>query len=208
MEDEIVRNNRSLQGFGVEEKQVNSKNVRNPFVAGKLRVFFSFKKLILPCIYIIQDLWLNRCALFTFNFKKLYAKIRKFVFVYTQAYVYQFYYRDDEYLLICVMNDVIRSALNGIIIQNIKIKTGFELFCCVGNFTSTLALDFARIHHTTVSIKSYLFNIGGDFLISIFVGTDRFHLATNDTHYCDFYFRAPVQRVTILQVSYDLPSND
>lgn len=36
MENEIVRNNRSVHGFGAEEKQISSKNVRNPFVAGKL----------------------------------------------------------------------------------------------------------------------------------------------------------------------------
>ncbi|XP_037028020.1 galectin-8-like [Bradysia coprophila] len=48
------------------------------------------------------------------------------------------------------------------------------------------------------------FFAGGDFLISIFVGTDRFHLATNDSHYCDFHFRAPVQRVTVLQIQGDV----
>ncbi len=41
MENDIVRNNRTVQGFGVEEKQIGSKNVRNPFVAGKLE--FNFK---------------------------------------------------------------------------------------------------------------------------------------------------------------------
>lgn len=35
MENEIVRNNRTLQGFGIEEKQPSFKNIRNPFVAGK-----------------------------------------------------------------------------------------------------------------------------------------------------------------------------
>lgn len=35
MENEIVRNNRTVHGFGLEEKQVGAKNVRNPFVAGE-----------------------------------------------------------------------------------------------------------------------------------------------------------------------------
>jgi len=48
------------------------------------------------------------------------------------------------------------------------------------------------------------FVAGGEFLISIFVGTDRFHLATNDTHYCDFVFRTPVHRATILQIQGDV----
>lgn len=34
MENEIVRNNRIVQGFGMEEKLVNGQIVRNPFVAG------------------------------------------------------------------------------------------------------------------------------------------------------------------------------
>lgn len=39
MENDIVRNSRTVQGFGVEEKQIGLKNIRNPFVAGKLVTF-------------------------------------------------------------------------------------------------------------------------------------------------------------------------
>lgn len=42
MENEIVRNSRSVQGFGVEEKQISTKNLRNPFVAGKLEFNIEF----------------------------------------------------------------------------------------------------------------------------------------------------------------------